>query len=152
MIPPVFDTTCIVCDSVQHIARISPGSFIHEGRYWNVDHAYPTSYAGWLVLILKRHAVALHELSSEEYAEFGQLLHRASHLLHHHFAAEKEYAIALGEGAGFAHLHIHIVPRAHDLAVEYRGSAIFKLLNPADRPPLSAEAVVALTTTLQQQF
>ncbi|HEY7094662.1 MAG TPA: hypothetical protein VH393_15880 [Ktedonobacterales bacterium] len=33
---------CWSCLSLSGGRRISPGPFIHEGRYWMVDHAYPT--------------------------------------------------------------------------------------------------------------
>ena len=47
---------CWSCPSLSGERRISPGPFIHDGRYWMVDHAYPTRLPGWLVLVLKRHA------------------------------------------------------------------------------------------------
>jgi diadenosine tetraphosphate (Ap4A) HIT family hydrolase len=147
-----FDDTCVVCNSIRHIDRISPGPFIHEGRYWNVDHAYPSSYRGWLVIVLKRHCTALHELSPEECLELGQLVHQTTHLLHQHFNSAKEYAMMLGEGEGFAHLHLHVVPRAADLGPEYRGPAIFKLLNPPEQPAMQPDEMIALSTGLQQQF
>ncbi len=38
-----------------------------------VDHAYPTSHLGWLVIVLKRHVEALHELRKEEFVELAEI-------------------------------------------------------------------------------
>ena len=64
---------CFSCRSISGDKRISPGPYIHEGNYWLVDHAYPTSLKGWLVIVLKRHVEALHELSQEEFKELADI-------------------------------------------------------------------------------
>jgi diadenosine tetraphosphate (Ap4A) HIT family hydrolase len=48
--------------------RISPGCQIFNGKYWLVEHAYPSNLVGWLVIVLKRHCEKLHDLEKEEWA------------------------------------------------------------------------------------
>ena len=55
---------CWTCKSNLGEKRISPGPTIYEGKYWLVEHAYPIKMIGWLVIVLKRHAEALHELTA----------------------------------------------------------------------------------------
>ena len=143
---------CLSCPSIAGEKRISPGPFIHEGRYWVVDHAYPCALAGWLVLVLKRHATALHELTREEFAELGELQYRTAQALRGELGSQREYSICLAEGPGFNHIHVHMVPRAQNLPEELRGPRIFALLNPAAHTPLAPEEVVAVSERLRAAF
>lgn len=67
---------CRVCAQNLGEGRISPGPVIHQGTAWRVEHAYPSSLLGWLVIVLERHAEALHQLEPEEAVELG-ILQRA---------------------------------------------------------------------------
>src|SRR5690348_12644608 len=60
---------CWTCKSNTGEKRISPGPTIFEGNYWLVEDTYPIKILGWLVIVLKRHAEALHELTAEEFIE-----------------------------------------------------------------------------------
>src|SRR5512135_1177493 len=73
---------CWTCRSNSGEQRISPGPTIFEGKYWFVEHAYPVKVLGWLVIVLKRHAEALHELAAEEFTELAQIQARVIPLLH----------------------------------------------------------------------
>ena len=64
---------CPVCRSNEGVHRISPGVVIYEGQAWLVEHAYPTSLLGWLVIVLRRHSEALHDLTPDEATELGGL-------------------------------------------------------------------------------
>jgi hypothetical protein len=44
---------CYACLNVAGKMKISPGEVIYDGKYWIVDHAYPTKLLGWLVIVLK---------------------------------------------------------------------------------------------------
>ena len=59
----------------------SPGPYIYEGRSWVVDHAYPTSLKGWLVIVLKRHVEALHDLTHEEFRELADIQYRLAQVM-----------------------------------------------------------------------
>src|SRR5512134_4061576 len=73
---------CWTCKSNTGEKRISPGPTIFEGDYWLVEHAYPVKILGWIVIVLKRHAEALHELTVEEFMELAQIQARLIPLLH----------------------------------------------------------------------
>jgi diadenosine tetraphosphate (Ap4A) HIT family hydrolase len=141
---------CWSCLSLSGERRISPGPFIHEGRYWMVDHAYATRLPGWLVLVLKRHAEALHELSAEETTEMGDLIRRSGRVLHDVTGCQKEYVSLYAEAPHFAHLHIHIIPRATDLPEDLRGPRIFGLLT-AEKA-VAPEVVRALSEEMRTRF
>jgi diadenosine tetraphosphate (Ap4A) HIT family hydrolase len=141
---------CWSCPSLSGERRISPGPFIHVGRYWIVDHAYPTQLPGWLVLVLKRHAEALHELTGEEMVEMGDLIRRASLVLREVIGCEKEYVSCYAEAAHFAHIHVHVIPRAADLPGDLRGPRVFGLLAADDVVP--PDEIRALSEALRARF
>ena len=143
---------CPVCRSISGVERISPGPFICEGEYWLVDHAYPSAHPGWLVIVLKRHCEALHELSREEFLELGELQHRAIQALAGTFSPKKEYLLALGEGAGFSHLHVHIIQRPEDLPEEHKGVGIFKRLSPEAEGILPAVEIVGISEAIGRRM
>ncbi len=120
--------TCLVCQSLSGEKRISPGPPLFTGRYWMVEHAYPVKMTGWLVIVLKRHAEALHELEDAEFEELAALQKRCAQALHDTFGCAKEYAICLAESQGFKHLHYHVVARAPDLPETLRGTKIFQMI------------------------
>lgn len=119
---------CLSCRSISGEERISPGPVIYEGQYWLVEHAYPSSLKGWLVIVLKRHAEALHELTVYEYAELGELQRRVIKLLHEETGCLKEYVVCYAEKAGFYHIHFHIIPRDTHLPDKLIGGKIFAML------------------------
>ena len=120
--------TCLVCQSLSGEKRISPGPSLYVGRYWVVEHAYPVKMTGWLVIVLKRHAEALHDLTDGEFAELAALQKLSARALHEAFGCAKEYAICLAESEGFKHLHYHVVARAPDLPETLRGTKIFQMI------------------------
>ena len=123
---------CPVCRSNEGIHRISPGVIIYEGQAWQVEHAYPTSLLGWLVIVLRRHAEALHELTPDEATELGQLQRDVAVALKAKLDCVKEYSVCYGEASGFSHLHVHVIPRALDLDEHLTGGGIFGCLNSLD--------------------
>lgn len=119
---------CPVCLSNRGDARISPGPVIHLGRTWQVEHAYPCSLLGWLVIVLRRHAEAVHELTPVEALELGELQRAVACSLHEALECSKEYSVCYGEAENFSHLHVHVVPRSPDLLDGLRGGRIFQHL------------------------
>lgn len=144
--------TCYSCLANAGIRPVSPGPRIHEGTYWNVDHAYPTKLAGWLVLVLKRHAAALHELSAEEFIELGKLLARVTQLLHDETDCVKEYISCYAEAEHFQHVHIHIIPRADDLPAALQGPRSFALLKATETDAVPPAEIVALSERLRERL
>lgn len=123
---------CYSCQALHSERRISPGPPIYDGRFWRVDHAWPSALVGWVVLVLRRHAAALHELTGDEFAEMGALLARTTQALHAETGCAKEYLACFAEADHFNHVHIHLVPRASDLPHELQGPRVFALLKPGE--------------------
>ncbi len=109
---------CKVCESLTGKKLFSPGPVIYNGKYWIVDHAYPTTISGWIVIVLKRHAEALHELIPDEINELNLIQTISIKIIHETFRSKKEYLGCFSETE--RHLHIHIIPKPKSLAYEYR--------------------------------
>jgi diadenosine tetraphosphate (Ap4A) HIT family hydrolase len=137
---------CPICRSNDGTERISPAAPIHEGEHWIVEHAYPSALLGWLVLVLKRHAESLHDLSRAEAAELGTLQWAVSKALATLTGCVKEYSVFFAEGPGFQHVHVHMVPRAGDLDASLRGGRAFALLQVSRRDSVPAKAVAEFCT------
>lgn len=116
---------CLTCLNISGSQRISPGPYIYKGTYWIVDHAYPTTHLGWLVILPKHHIEALHELSREEFQELAEIQYKLVQVMHMDGAVQKEYMMCFAEGEGFSHVHIHLVPKPADLPAELKGPRIF---------------------------
>jgi diadenosine tetraphosphate (Ap4A) HIT family hydrolase len=143
---------CLSCESISGKKRISPGKIIYQGKYWVVDHAYPSQLLGWLVIVLKRHAEALHELTCEEFAELAQILEKTVKTLHEEFKTEKEYISCFAEGENFKHIHVHVMPRMAELADELKGPRIFSLLKEDDTKAVPKQLIVELSERLNKKF
>lgn len=134
-------SNCLSCLSIAKIKRISPGQIIYVGKYWTVDHAYPVSLPGWLVIVPKRHVTALHSLQPVEWAEYIIIQQKVIKALHKVLTTKKEYIACFAEKEGFSHIHFHIIPRASDLPKDFRGLKIFKLTKPPYKPVASKKVV-----------
>ena len=143
---------CLSCRSISGEKRISPGPFIYEGTYWLVDHAYPTSHLGWLVIVLKRHAEALHELSREEFAELGEIQYKLAQVMRQDTRVEKEYMMCFSEAAGFKHIHVHFVPRPKNLPEELKGPDVFALLRVDEAHAVLPDALRAFCEDFREKF
>ena len=143
---------CFTCRSLSGEKRISPGPIIHYGTYWVVDHAYPTGLIGWLVIVLKRHAEALHELSEEEFVELAQIQHRLAQVMQQDARIEKESMMCFAESEHFRHIHVHFVARSEDLPAETRGPRVFSMLNVDEQRAIPSEEVIAFSEEFKQKY
>jgi diadenosine tetraphosphate (Ap4A) HIT family hydrolase len=117
--------------------------FVREGG-WRVAHDFNTSLEGWLVLAPLRHVHALDELTADEARALGDLLRRASAALRTVTGCEKTYVMLFAEKEGFAHLHVHVVPRMADQPDDRRGPRVFGYLEDGDPlPPERRDEVAA---------
>jgi diadenosine tetraphosphate (Ap4A) HIT family hydrolase len=119
---------CWSCLSNSGHRRISPAAPIHVGQFWQVEHAYPTQLRGWLVIVLRRHVEALHQVTSDEFRELALVLERTVHALRAVVGCEKEYVACYGELEHFNHVHFHVVARAADMPAHLLGAKSFALL------------------------
>lgn len=143
---------CRSCRSNHGEERISPGPPIYVGRFWQVEHAYPTRLPGWLVIVLRRHAEALHELRTDEYVELGYVLERTVRVVHEATGCAKEYVACYAEADGFQHIHFHVVPRAADMPTHLIGANSFALLKVSEVEAVQPEEIRALCESLRTRF
>ena len=143
---------CLTCKSNSGEQRISPGPTIYEGQYWLVEHAYPVKRVGWLVIVLKRHAEALHDLSAEEFTELGGLLSLTTHFLSEDLHNQNEYISCYGEAEGFPHIHFHVFAKPADLPEELKGGKSFSLLKVSREEAVPPGEIVAFCETLHNKF
>lgn len=114
-----------------------PRERVYVGPRWRVAHAFGTSLPGWLVLLPRRHVIALDQLTAEEAADLGPLLRAATSALRAVTRCGKTYVALFAESEGFQHVHFHVIPRHSDLDAGLRGPLVFGLLgdDPARNVP-----------------
>ncbi|MEK7507746.1 MAG: HIT family protein [Patescibacteria group bacterium] len=143
---------CLSCKSLRGEESLSPGQTIYSGKFWQVEHAYPTSLRGWLVCVLKRHASALHELTKEEFIECAEIQHACAKIFRSMLECEKEYVACFAEGVGFNHIHFHIVARPKNLSEEARGPKVFTLLGKTAANPVPEKEIKDFCTMLKKEI
>lgn len=127
-------TPCLTCEMV---ARRDAGEAplwdsIHRTDLWDIVHSYNTSLPGWLVLISRRHLVAVDEMTEAEALELGALIRQVSLALKAVTGCQKTYVIQFAEAAEHPHVHFHIVPRMADQPENRKGPQIFGYLGVSD--------------------
>jgi diadenosine tetraphosphate (Ap4A) HIT family hydrolase len=123
-----------------------------EGTAWLVEHAYPVGLLGWMVLVLRRHAGALHELTPEEFRELGDLQAALVPALRALTACEKEYVACFAEAPGFRHVHVHVVPVPAALPASLRGARVMTLLAEGEAASVPPAAVRAFCDALRARL
>jgi diadenosine tetraphosphate (Ap4A) HIT family hydrolase len=134
--PVTADHECLSC-AANARPELPPRDKVHVGPRWRAAHAFGTALPGWLVVIPRRHVLALDELTPEESADLGPLLSDLTAALREVVHCEKTYVALFAEAEGFAHLHFHLIPRPPSLDAAYLGPAVFGLLggDPAHHVP-----------------
>jgi diadenosine tetraphosphate (Ap4A) HIT family hydrolase len=117
-----------------------------------VEHAYPVKVVGWIVIVLKRHAEALHELTSEEFAELAQIQARLIPLLYEELRCEKEYVICYAEMEHFRHIHFHVFAKPAGLPEEYKGGGSFALLKVTREEAVPSKEIISFCESLRDKF
>jgi diadenosine tetraphosphate (Ap4A) HIT family hydrolase len=143
---------CLPCQSITGKKRVSPGPIIFEGKYWIIEHAYPTKLVGWLVIVLKRHVEALHDLNQEEFKELLELQKRIIHIFHEFLNSEKEYIACFSEIKQFKHIHLHIIPKTKDFPHKYKGAKVFTLLKVKQENKNMRNKVIELSKKLRMKL
>ena len=118
-------------------------------EYWDIVHAYNTSIPGWLVLVLRRHAGAVSEMTETEAGELGILIRSVSIALQQITGCLKTYVVQFAEQAEHPHVHFHIIPRMPNQPDEYTGTGIFNLLGVPDTKRMSEAAMNEIATRLR---
>lgn len=146
------EMVCWTCLSNSGERRISPGQTIYEGKYWLVEHAYPVKRKGWLVIVLKRHADALHELTADEFSELGIIQARLTKLLYETLNCQKEYVSCYAEMAGFYHIHFHVFAKPYDLPKDLFGGNSFALLKVPETEAEPKETIIEFCDLLAARW
>src|SRR5687768_4937675 len=143
---------CWTCRSNTGEKRISPGPTIFEGTHWFVEHAYPVKVIGWIVIVLKRHAEALHELHAEEFAELAQIQSKLIPLLYKELDCEKEYVSCYAEMEHFRHIHFHIFAKPHGFPEELKGGKSFALLKVPIEEAVPPNDIISFCESIKSKF
>jgi diadenosine tetraphosphate (Ap4A) HIT family hydrolase len=118
---------CYACKQSARSSR-PPREAVWAEPGWRVAHDFNSSLAGWLVVVPTRHIEVLDQLTTTEAETLGRLLRDASLALKAVTNCLKTYVMLFAEAEGFAHLHLHVVPRSPDLPDDRRGPAVFGYL------------------------
>lgn len=123
---PAVSVDCYACEQAGVDAPFRE-RLVRRGG-WRVAHDFNSSLEGWLILAPLRHVHSLDELTPDEATALGQLLRESSIALRSVTGCLKTYVMLFAEAEGFAHLHVHVVPRMRDQPQDRRGPAVFGYL------------------------
>jgi diadenosine tetraphosphate (Ap4A) HIT family hydrolase len=145
------------CKTCELIARRNTGiaplwDSIHQTPYWDVVHSYDTALPGWLVLVVRRHIIAVDELTDAEAIELGQLIRRTSVALKEVTGCLKTYVIQFAERADHAHVHFHIIPRMVDQPEDRKSTLIFGYLGVAEEKRVSEATMNSIATKVREKL
>jgi diadenosine tetraphosphate (Ap4A) HIT family hydrolase len=118
---------CYPCDQ-QATGSLPPREDVVHTGHWRVAHAFNSTLPGWLVLVPTRHVTSFSELTPEAADELGGLVRRVGIALDEVTGCVKTYLMQFSEAEGFAHLHLHLVPRLRDQAEDTLGPRVFAYL------------------------
>jgi diadenosine tetraphosphate (Ap4A) HIT family hydrolase len=141
---------CVTCASNAALADLPPRERVHVGPGWRVAHAFGTSLPGWLVMVPRRHVIALDELTAEEAADLGPLLRALTSAMRAVLACSKTYVALFAEAEGFAHIHFHVVPRSPDLDPALLGPRVFAHLRDDPAHDVPAQVMDQLAARIGQ--
>lgn len=144
-----------ICKTCELIARRNAGiaplwDSIFRTPYWDVVHSYDTALPGWLVLVARRHLIAVDELTDAEATELGQLIRRVSVALKVVTGCVKTYVIQFAEKAEHPHVHFHIIPRMIDQPEERRATLVFSYLGVPEEERVSEERMNAIAAQVRE--
>lgn len=124
---PDLQPGCFACGQ-QASPSLPPREDVVHTAHWRVAHAFNSTLPGWLVLVPTRHLESFTELSPEAADELGGLVRRLSIALEAVTGCVKTYLMQFSEAEGYAHLHLHLVPRLPGHPEEARGPRVFAYL------------------------
>ena len=123
-----------------------PGGYVVDDEHFLVEHApLQESSAGTLIVEARRHLLDFGDMTPEESAELGSVLHRLVPAIKAATGVQRVYFLAVMERA--PHFHLWLVPRKND--GELRGVGYL-----AQQPPLTASysAAEAMSRKIREQF
>ncbi len=147
-------TTCKSCQLMirRNEGAAPPWDNIYRSAYWDLVHAYNTSYLGWLVLVARRHIEALDEMTAAEASDLGALLREVSIALKRERCCQKTYVMQFAESAEHRHVHFHVVPRMPDQAAEDIAFRVMRHLGLSQEKRCGEAQMNALARTLRREL
>jgi diadenosine tetraphosphate (Ap4A) HIT family hydrolase len=131
---------CLTCAAGEGRVQLSLVPSLAITEHWRVEQGHPTKVPGWLVVVLLRHAPALHDLTPDEWSDLATVLAATCSAHRDVVGAEKEYVMQFAEAEGHQHVHLHVVPRMPDWPPELRGPRAMEALGaPAGEAPTLEE-------------
>ena len=144
------------CRTCELVARRDAGEApawdcIVRNRWWDVVHCDASTIKGWIVLVLRRHASAVAELTDDEVGVLGSLIRDVSRSLHQLVGCEKAYVVQFAESAihRHVHVHVHVIPKDGDLPQQYQGPGVFQLLGVSEDERVSEAEMNELALQLR---
>ena len=132
---------CLTCAAGEGRISLSLVPTLAVTAHWRVEQGHPTKVRGWLVVVLRRHAPALHDLTAGEWDDLATVLAAVCGAHRRVVGAEKEYVMQFAEAEGHQHVHFHVVPRLPEWPDDLRGPRAMEALGAAARNPLTLEEV-----------
>jgi diadenosine tetraphosphate (Ap4A) HIT family hydrolase len=123
---------CRSCRAIAGEIALTDSPRLELDEFWRAEHCHPVAIAGWLVLVLRRHARALHELTAAEAAALGHWLPALTRALHEATDCELEYVMQFAEADGFQHVHFHLIARTAEWPAVYKGPGVMRAMGGAD--------------------
>lgn len=99
--------SCYACQLTQDQKDL-PGGRVHRTQHWVVEHCTGPFGVGTLIVKPLRHCLHLWELTSQETAEMGPLLHEVSRVVSDLLQPSQVY-VCLWSHAGWQPQHLHFV-------------------------------------------
>lgn len=120
--------SCFACSQGARLESLPPREAVVVDDGWRVAHAFDSTLEGWLVVLPLRHVTSMDELTASEAETLGAILRRLSRAHTTVVGSAKSYFMFFAEAEGFAHLHVHVVPRMDWFGPEHLGPRVFTFL------------------------
>ena len=105
-----------------------------------------------MVIVLKRHAEALHKLTTEEFFELAQIQAKLAKVLFEELRYDKEYIPCYVKTEHFYHIHFHVFAKPSNLPDELKGGKSFALLKVTDEEAVPSNKIIAFCELLRDRF
>ena len=105
-----------------------------------------------MVIVAHRHILSLSEMTLAEAQALGPLIQQLSAALEAVTAATKCYVIFLAEAPGFAHAHIHVVPRLPDASAQHVGAGALEYLGQPESEWVTPDQMDHVSTEVRNRM
>jgi diadenosine tetraphosphate (Ap4A) HIT family hydrolase len=137
---------CIACDLTAGREPL-PGGTVAESGLWRVEHTVGPLGVGTLIVKPVRHVLHVANLTEEEAAELGPLLHKATGVVTELLQPEQVYVCLWSHAGGVpGHIHFVVQPVSRELMDRHPGPPFGPMLQVAmfgAREPLDESDVEA---------